>query len=133
MQASMKHRGGRVSPVRHLLIMVAWGAVAVAIAGLSGCAVTKHVPLSLPPIMTQDELQRPYVKLGALEYSRSRIGSVEGLTTQDYEWAYGELREGARRLGADAVILPEVRVEQSTYLLFPSGEIKAKGIAIQFR
>jgi|GEM_PF-757549 len=133
MQAPVKHRRGRVSPVRHLLVVIVWSVVAVATAGLSGCAVTKHAPHSLPPIMTQDELQRPYVKLGALEYSRSRIGSVEGLTTQDYEWAYGELREGARRLGADAVILPEVRLEQSTYLIFPSGEIKAKGIAIQFR
>jgi len=133
MEAPVKHHGGRVSPARHLFVLIVWGVVAIAAAGLSGCAVTKHVPQALPPIMSQDELQRPYVKLGALEYSRSRIGSVEGLTTQDYEWAYGELREGARRLGADAVILPEVRLEQSTYLIFPSGEIKAKGIAIQFR
>ncbi len=83
--------------------------------------------------MAQDELQRPYIKLGELVCSRQRLGSVDGLTTQDYEWAYRELRTAAGRLGADAVMLPEVRVEQNTFLFLPLGEVKAKGVAIRFR
>jgi hypothetical protein len=99
----------------------------------AGCAARRHSPLALPPIMTQSELQRPYTKLGILEYSSQRFGNIDGLTLQDYEWAHGELREGALRLGADAVILPEVRYEHDTFLLFPSSEIKAKGVAIRFQ
>ena len=123
-------RGKQLSLLRGLLMLAG---VSVMTVILSGCGTVRHQPRALPPIMTQEELQRPYVKLGVLEYSRERIGNVEGLTSQDYEWAYKELREGALRLEADAVILPEVRFEQSSFLLFPSGEIKAKGVAIRFR
>jgi uncharacterized protein YbjQ (UPF0145 family) len=83
--------------------------------------------------MAKEEIQVPYTKLGTLEFSRERLGTVPGLTTQDYEWAHAELREGARSLGADAVLVPEIRIEQSTFFLFPASEIKVKGTAVKFR
>lgn len=88
---------------------------------------------SLPPILTQEQLVRPFVKVGMVEVSRDRFGSVEGLSPADYDWAYQALREEAQKVGADAVILPEVRINTASYILFPSSEIIAKAIAIKFR
>ena len=62
-----------------------------------------------------------------------RFGSVEDLSPDDYDWAYRSLREEAQKIGADAVILPEVRVNVTSYLLFPSSEIIATAVAVKFR
>ena len=43
------------------------------------------------------------------------------------------LRAEAAKIGADAVIFPEVTVELHTYIIFPKSEMKAKGTAIKFR
>ena len=98
-----------------------------------GCATTGHRAAELPPILTQDELLRPYQKMGVIEVERERYGSPEDLSPADYNWGYQALREEAAKMGADAVIFPEVKAEQESYLLFPSSEMKAKGIAIKFR
>jgi hypothetical protein len=100
---------------------------------LSGCASYRYNPQSLPPIMTLEELKQPYLKLGTLEYETDRFGAVESLTVQDMDWAHTQLREGAKKLAADAVIYPEVRVLQNSIFLIPSSTIKAKGTAIRFR
>jgi hypothetical protein len=99
---------------------------------VAGCATFRNVSELYPPIMDQDELKRPYVKIAVLECSSERVGNIEGVTPQDYDWAHNALRERAYRLGADAVVLPEVRVERDTFLFFPSSKIRAKGIAIKF-
>jgi hypothetical protein len=99
----------------------------------SGCATTGHHTGDLPPILTQDELLRPYQKVGVIEVTRERYGSPEDLTKADYNWGYQALRERAAKMGADAVIFPEVKAELDTYIFFPSSEMKAKGVAIKFR
>ena len=99
----------------------------------NGCATTGQRAGELPPILTQDELLRPYQKIGVIEVERERYGSPEDLTKADYSWGYQALREQAAKMGADAVIFPEIKAEMETYVLFPSSEMKAKGIAIKFR
>jgi hypothetical protein len=99
----------------------------------SGCATTRHSGGELPPILMQDELLRPYQKIGIIEVHRERYGSPADLSPSDYNWGYQALREEAAKIGADAVIFPEVKAEQETYILFPTSEMKAKGVAIKFR
>ena len=98
-----------------------------------GCA-TKTINLGeLPPLLTQEELLRPYLKVAAIEVRRSRYGSPDDFTPADYSWAHQALREEVAKIGADAVIFPEVTVEVHRYLFFPISELKAKGTAIRFR
>jgi hypothetical protein len=88
---------------------------------------------ALPPILTQEQLDRPYVKVGVVHVSRERYGSVEDLSPADYDWANQALREEAQRIGADAIIFPELRADTASYLLFPASEISATATAIKFR
>jgi hypothetical protein len=99
----------------------------------SACATTAQRTGELPPILTQDELLRPYDKLGVIVVERERYGSPADLNRADYSWGYQVLREEAAKMGADAVIYPEVKAELQTYILFPTSEMKAKGVAIKFR
>ena len=99
----------------------------------SGCATTGNRGAELPPILAQDELLRPFQKIGVIEVQRERYGSPEDLTQADYSWGYRVLREQAAKMGADAVIFPEIKSDLQTYILFPSSEMTAKGIAIKFR
>ena len=100
---------------------------------LSGCAGGGHYRRELPPVLSQDQFPREFVKIGQVTVTRERYGSPEALGPADYEWAYQALREEAAKIDADAVILPEVKVQSSTYLLFPSSEIAARATAIRFR
>ena len=100
---------------------------------VSACATLGRGDRELPPLLTQSELLREYDKLAVVEVSRERYGDVDDLHAEDYDWAYLALREEAAKIGADAVILPEVRVEVTPYILFPSSNIKARGVAIKFR
>lgn len=120
---------GRSGSFSCCLILVAL----ILAASLGGCMTIRSNPQPLPPVLTQEELRQPYVKIGVVECSKESLGGADGIAPADYDWAYGELRESARRLGADAVITPELRVEQNTFLLIPTSTIKAKGIAIRFR
>lgn len=98
-----------------------------------GCAkVTVHTH-GLPPILAQDEVLRPYDKVADVEVRRNRYGSPDDLDPGDYSWAYDALRKEGERIGADAVILPEVTVELHRYIFFPTSHIRAKGVAIKFR
>ncbi|ABB30984.1 hypothetical protein GeomeDRAFT_3079 [Geobacter metallireducens RCH3] len=89
-------------------------------------------PNKLPPILAQDEIIRPYTKIGTVEVSRERLGHIDDLKNEADEWAYDALGAEAAKLGADAIILPEVQAKKGSYLFFPSTSIKAKGIAIRF-
>jgi hypothetical protein len=99
----------------------------------SGCATTAHQTGDLPPILMQDELLRPYQKIGVIEVARERYVFPDDLSKADYSWGYQALRQEAAKMGADAVIFPEVKAELQTYIFFPTSEMKAKGIAIKFR
>lgn len=105
----------------------------VFVALLSGCATTNSGGRELPPLLAQDELLRPYVKLAVVEVSREQFGDVYELKTEDYNWACQALREEAAKIGADAVILPEIKVEATSYIIFPSSNVNGRGTAIKFR
>ena len=89
-------------------------------------------PNRLPPILAQDEIIRPYTKIGTVEVSIERMGHIDDLKNEADEWAHDALATEAAKLGADAVILPDIRASKGKYFLFPSTSIKAKGIAIRF-
>jgi hypothetical protein len=97
-----------------------------------GCATTQVQIEGLPPVLTQDELLRHYHKVASIEVSRERYGSPADLNSADYSWAYHALQREAAKIGADAVILPEVKVELENYIFFPTSEINVKGVAIKF-
>ena len=100
----------------------------------AGCATTTDEQTGqLPPILAQDELLRPYQKVASIEVRRARYGSPSDLTPADYDWAYQALRLEGNRIGADAVITPEVRVELKRYLFYPVSRMNARGIAIKFQ
>jgi len=88
---------------------------------------------SLPPILAQCEVMRPYDKVADIQVQRERHGFPSDLNQSDYDWAYRALREEAAKLGADAVIYPEVTIESGVDNLIPSIEMRAKGIAVRFR
>jgi len=88
----------------------------------------------LPPILSQKELTRPYVKVGRIQITRDVYGIVDTLVTPEIrEWGYNALRAEASKMGADAVILPDVTGRNITYLVMPSTEYRATGIAIKFK
>ena len=97
-----------------------------------GCAKTT-LNVSGPPVLNQDELLRPFSKVGVIEVRRSRYGDRSDFSSEDYNWAHDALRAEAAKINADAVIYPEVSVEVHRYLFFPKSEMKAKGTAIKFR
>lgn len=113
---------------RGLQVLLLLGLVLVA----GGCATTA-VNVNGPPILAQDELIRPYRKVGVIEVRRSRYGDRSDLIPEDYNWARDALRAEAAKIGADAVILPEISVEVHRYIFFPKSEMKAKGTAVKFR
>lgn len=104
---------------------------------LAACATTPQTADEAdrepPPILAQDEIFRPYVKIGTVEVNLKRYGRIEELQQEAEEWAHDALSAEASKIGADAVILPEVRIEKDTYILFPVIFVKGKGTAIRFQ
>jgi hypothetical protein len=118
--------------VRYLAVVTKM-ALACAFFIALGCSTVRTYSGDLPPVLAQDELLRPYQKVAELMVTRQRFGSPSDLSPADYTWGYDALRGEAAKIGADAVIFPEITVELDRYVLFPSSEMKAKGIAIKFR
>ncbi|ANA40788.1 hypothetical protein A2G06_11430 [Geobacter anodireducens] len=104
---------------------------------LAACATTPQIAdeadRDLPPILAQDEIFRPYVKIGTVEVNLKRYGRIEELQQEAEEWARDALSIEASKIGADAVILPEVRIEKNTYIIFPVMYVKGKGTAVKFQ
>jgi len=101
----------------------------------SSCSMFSPAPhVELPPILSQDELIRPFVKLGRIQITREVYGIVDtNLTPAIREWGFTAIRTEAAKMGADAVILPEVVGQTITYLVMPTTEYRASGIAIRFK
>jgi hypothetical protein len=107
------------------------------IIALAGCAAvspyTQQDENNLPPILAQDEVIRSYVKLGRIQVIRE-VYISDGIVGPDIrEWGYSAIRREAARLGADAVIYPEVTGTHSMSVVIPSTEYRATGIAIKFK
>jgi hypothetical protein len=105
---------------------------------LTAC-VTVQVPQvssneNLPPVLTSDELFRPYQNVGTIQVSREWAGDPTDLLAEIQDWSHDALGIEAAKLGADAITNVEIQSEKSTYLLiFPWTITRAKGTAIKFR
>ena len=104
---------------------------------LAGCAGmdsnTRNDSSGLPPILTQDELVRPYISLGRIQITREVFTTDALIKTDVYDWGTAALRREAAKMGADAVIFPEVSGDKITTGLLPSTEFRATGVAIKFK
>lgn len=101
---------------------------------LNGCS-TLHQSRSNEglPVLSQNELIRPYTKMGRIQVTREVFGSDYSLTPDIKAWGIAAIRQEAEKLGADAVILPEVTGRTTSYLFIPSTEYHATGFAIKFK
>ena len=104
---------------------------------VSGCAaLSPFIPQfnsQLPPILAQDEVSRSYVKLGRIVITRE-VYIFDGLITSDVrEWGFEAIRREAAKMGADAVVFPEVSGAHTMTSVLPATEYRATGIAIKFK
>src|SRR4051794_10580163 len=90
------------------------------------CARVQVKQHNLAPLLSQDELLKPYDKMANIEVTRERYGFPEDLTIEDFSWGYYALREEASKLGADAVILPEVSIERQVFTFVPTTDMRAR-------
>lgn len=104
---------------------------------LAGCAAfspyLEQDNPNLPPILAQDEVIRAYVKLGRIQITREVYMSDAMATPDIREWGFSAIRREAAKMGADAVIFPEVTGGQTMAIILPSTEYRASGIAIKFK
>jgi hypothetical protein len=98
-----------------------------------GCSTVSVSKDELPPILSQEELIRPYEKLGRIQVTREIYGPDAIQIHDTRAWGYQIIREEAAKMQADAVILPEVSSRDTTYLIIPSTEYRATGVAIKFK
>ena len=106
--------------------------------GCSALPITKPYHKDLPPVLAQDELLRPYEKMGRIQITREVYFTDYDLKLDPnlQEWGIKSLREEAQKMGADALILPEVTSRQITIVMFPAfpaTEYRATGVAIKFK
>ncbi|MDD2943308.1 MAG: hypothetical protein PHC51_10130 [bacterium] len=85
------------------------------------------------PILSQDELIRPYIKLGRIQVTRETYGSDYSLSPGIKAWGLAAVRQEAEKMGADAIMFPEVTGRVTTYGIIPSTEYCASGFAIKFK
>jgi hypothetical protein len=85
------------------------------------------------PILSEEELIRPYTKLGRIQVNRETFGSDYSLSPDIKAWGLAALRQQGEIMGADAIILLEVTGRTTTYGIIPSAEYRATGFAIKFK
>lgn len=85
------------------------------------------------PILIQDELIRPYSTVGRIKVIRESYGPDNSLTPDIQAWGHAAIQQEAYKMGADAVMLPEVTGRTATYGIIPSTEYTATGFAIKFK
>jgi hypothetical protein len=101
---------------------------------LSSCSAIRQTSGSdRLPILSQDELIRPYVKLGRIQVTREVYGSDYSISPDIKAWGYNAIRQEAEKLGADAITLAEVTGRTTTSGIIPSTEYRATGFAIKFK
>lgn len=101
---------------------------------LNCCSTTKQTSNNDElPILSQDELIRPYTKLGRIQVTRETYGSDYSLSPGIMAWGLAAVRHEAEKMGADAIMLPEVTGRFTNYGIIPSTEYHATGFAIKFK
>ncbi|HIJ80475.1 MAG TPA: hypothetical protein HPP76_02060 [Desulfuromonadales bacterium] len=99
-----------------------------------GCSmISRSSSIDLPPVLSQDELIRPYERLGRIQVTRETYGSDYSLPPDIRQWGFTAVRQQAEKMGADAVMLLEVTGGTTVYGLIPSTEYRASGVAIKFK
>lgn len=101
---------------------------------ISSCSITRRSSHEdTIPVLSQEELIRPYTKLGRIQVTRETFGSDFFLTPDIKAWGLTAVRQEAEKMGADAITLPEVTVHTNTNGIIPSTEYRATGFAIKFK
>ena len=122
-------------PQRRLMRCAPLLLLLVLLAGCSAIPMSKR-STDLPPVLAQDELLRPYVKIGRIQIVREVYFTDYWLEPNLQEWGLKTLREEAQKLGADGLILPEITSRAVTIVAFPAypaTEYRASGVAIKFK
>lgn len=120
--------------IRHRNILAFPALIILTALCIGGCNVLKPVSGGeLPPLLSQDELIRPYIKLGRIQVTRETYGSDYTMTPDIKEWGLNAVRREAEKMGADAITLFEVNGGTTVYGVLPSTEYRATGIAIKFK
>lgn len=92
---------------------------------------------SAPPVLALEEAEkRPYIKIGRINIRRTVYINDYAMSPNLQEWAVEALQHEAEKLGADAVILPEISSRELSQVglpSFPATEYKAAGTAIRFK
>ena len=115
-------------PLILLLVLLLMSAVS------TGCSTTRHsMNAEELPILSQDELIRPYIKLGRIQVIREVYGVDYSVSVGINAWGLAAVRQEAVKLGADAVMLPEVTGRTITSGILPLTEYRATGFAIKFK
>jgi hypothetical protein len=120
----------RIASVLCLLVLLA--------VSLTGCSTAKPAPSApsqnLPPLLSHEEVLRPYIPLGRIQITREVYGILDYEMKPDIrEWGLDAIQAEAEKMGADAVIESAVTGVTTTYLVLPSTEYRASGIAIKFK
>ncbi len=98
----------------------------------------RTLPAEPPPVMAMDELVQPYERIARIQVVRE-VYFTDYKLSQDpnlHEWAIDALQTEAAKLGADALILPEISSEQINIAFFPSfpaTRYRAGAVAIKFK
>jgi len=100
----------------------------------AGCSALKPAYVGeMPPLLSQDEVIRPYIKLGRVQVTRETYGSDYTMTPDIKEWGSNAVRMEAGKMGADAVMFLEITGGTTVYGILPSTEYRASGVAIKFK
>lgn len=100
----------------------------------TGCSTSRHnVRADEIPILSQDELIRPYIKLGRIQVTREVYGTDYSISPDISAWGLSAVRQEALKLGADAVMLPEITGRTTMSGIIPLTEYRATGFAIKFK
>jgi hypothetical protein len=117
-----------IKPLILLVVLVVMSIVS------AGCSTTRHsTQADELPILSQDELVRPYIKLGRIQVTREVYGTDYSISADITAWGLSAVRQEAVKLGADAVMLPEVAGRTTKSGIFPMTEYRATGFAIKFK
>jgi hypothetical protein len=105
---------------------------------VTGCSTlsTKESDSNLPVVLTQDEILRPYTQLGRIQITKNVYMTDHDLKSNLQEWGLRALQEEAKKLGADALMLPDISSRELTLFIFPGltvYEWRATGVAIKFK
>jgi uncharacterized protein YbjQ (UPF0145 family) len=128
----MPIKGGAMRAIEKMLFILL---LFVSVAGCSALHPTGSGD-DLPVVLSQDELLRPHIQLGRIQITREVYWMDHALRPNLQEWGLRSLQEEAKRLGADALILPDISSRELAIFIFPgfpATEYRATGIAIKFK